>query len=47
MTLDKKTKLYLDLVKNKPVAFGLENGFELLTDIHNEWLRLFYSAKMT
>lgn len=45
MNLDKKTKLYLDLVKNKPIAFGLENGFELLTDIHNKWLKLFLFSK--
>ena len=43
--IDETTKKYLDLVKNKPVAFGLENGFDLLTDIHNEWLKLFLFSK--
>jgi hypothetical protein len=43
--LDERTKKYLDLVKTKPIVFGLENGFTLLTDIHNEWLKLFLFSK--
>lgn len=43
--IDETAKKYLDLVKTKPVAFGLENGFDLLTDIHNEWLKLFLFSK--
>jgi len=39
--MDANAKFYLDLVKKKPVAFGLECGFSLLEDIHNEWLKLF------
>jgi len=46
MNLDKKTKQYLELVKNKPVAFGLENGFNDLQDIHNEWLKMFIFSKV-
>lgn len=34
-------KFYLDLVKKKPVAFGIECGFTDLTDIHNQWLKTF------
>jgi len=44
-TLNQNEKKYLDLVKNNPIAFGLENGFEDLTDIHNEWLRSFLFSK--
>lgn len=40
-TLDDDKKFYLDLVKKQPIAFGIENGFTDLTDIHNEWLKLF------
>ena len=32
---------WLDLVKFKPYAFGLESGFEDLKDIHNEWIKSF------
>ena len=32
---------YLELVKNNPVKFGIESGFEDLTDIHNEWIKSF------
>lgn len=39
------TKDWLDLVKNKPVAFGLETGFKDLTDIHNNWLKSFLLSK--
>lgn len=45
MMIDDKTKRYLDLVKNKPVVFGLENGFNDLREIHNEWLRLIMFGK--
>jgi len=34
-------KRWLDLVKEKPVAFGLESGFVDLKDIHNEWMKKF------
>lgn len=40
-----KRKKWLDLVKRKPVAFGIENGFEDLRDIHNEWLKSFLFAQ--
>ncbi len=43
--LNDQSKKYLDLVKNKPIAFGLENGFNDLQDIHNEWLKLFLFSK--
>lgn len=36
-----EAKFYLDLVKKKPVAFGLECGFTDLKDIHNNWIKLF------
>lgn len=35
------SKEWLDLVKEKPYAFGLEAGFEDLKDIHNEWIKSF------
>lgn len=35
---------WLDLVKEKPIAFGLESGFEDLIDIHNEWIKSFLFA---
>lgn len=35
------TKKWLDLMKYKPVAFGIESGFEDLRDIHNEWIKSF------
>ena len=31
----------LDVVNENPIAFGLENGFTDLAEIHNEWLKLF------
>jgi len=34
-------KEWLDLVKEKPIAFGLESGFTKLTDIHNVWIKKF------
>ena len=34
-------KQWLDLVKHKPYAFGIESGFTDLTDIHNEWIKSF------
>lgn len=43
--LNKEQKKWLDLVKKKPVAFGLENGFNDLKDIHNEWLKSFLFSK--
>ena len=39
--LNHEEKRYLDLVKTNPIAFGLENGFNDLAEIHNEWLKLF------
>ena len=39
--LSSAAKKYLDVVKTNPIAFGLENGFEDLTELHNEWLKLF------
>lgn len=38
-------KQWLDLIKHKPVAFGIETGYEDLTDIHNEWIKSFLFAK--
>lgn len=32
---------YMKLVKEQPVEFGKINGFEDLTDIHNEWIKSF------
>ena len=32
---------WLDLVKEQPVAFGIEAGFTDLVDIHNEWIKSF------
>ena len=34
-------KQWLDLVKHKPYAFGIESGFTDLEDIHNEWIKSF------
>jgi len=39
------TKFYLDLIKKRPVAFGLECGFTDLKDIHNKWIKLFLFNK--
>lgn len=38
-------KQWLDLVKHKPYAFGIESGFTDLTDIHNEWIKSFLFSK--
>ena len=42
-------KQWLDLVKHKPYAFGIESGFTDLEDIHNEWIKsfLFSTEDMT
>lgn len=40
MVANEKQK-WLDLVKYKPVAFGIEAGFKDLGDIHNEWIQSF------
>lgn len=46
MILDKKQML--EFVRDSPVAFGIEGGFDKLADIHNKWIRLFlYSRKDT
>lgn len=44
-TMDKTTKLWLNRVKKKPVAFGHAAGFDKLTDLHNNWLKLFLYSK--
>lgn len=44
-TLTPKVQQWLDLVKHQPVAFGLEAGFDKLTDLHNEWLKLFLYSR--
>ena len=43
MTSDQK--FYLDLIKDKPIAFGIENGFTDLKEINNEWIKLFIHSK--
>lgn len=37
------------IIRYNPIAFGVENGFDKLTDIHNEWLKeyLFGSSDYT
>lgn len=40
-----KEKQWLDLIRKKPYAFGIESGFEDLTDIHNEWIKSFLFSK--
>ena len=40
-----KDKKWLELVKKKPYAFGLESGFNDLTKINNEWIKLFLLSK--
>lgn len=45
MELKEIEKKYLDIVKNKPIAFGLENGFNDLEEMHNEWLKMFMFSK--
>lgn len=40
MITDQK-KQWLDLIKYKPYAFGIEAGFTDLQDIHNEWIKMF------
>jgi hypothetical protein len=32
---------WLELIKTNPIAFGLENGFEDLVEIHNDWIKKF------
>ena len=43
--LDNESKKWLDLVKKRPIAFGIEGGFSDLADIHNKWIRLFLFSK--
>ena len=38
-------KQWLDLVKIKPYAFGVESGFTDLENIHNEWIKTFLFSK--
>ena len=40
-----KERQWLDLLKKKPYAFGIESGFSDLTDIHNEWIKSFLFSK--
>ena len=40
-----KEKEWLELLQKKPYAFGIESGFEDLTDIHNEWIKSFLFSK--
>ena len=40
-----KERQWLDLLKKKPYAFGIESGFADLTDIHNEWIKSFLFSK--
>lgn len=35
----------IDMLNNEPIIFGIEAGFEDLTDIHNEWLKSFLYAE--
>src|SRR5690625_5081468 len=35
----------LKVVKKRPVDFGIKAGFEDLTNLHNDWLRLFLFSK--
>lgn len=35
----------IDMLNNHPIIFGIEAGFEDLTDIHNEWLKSFLFAE--
>lgn len=36
---------WLDLLKYKPYAFGIESGFEDLSEIHNSWIKSFLYAE--
>ena len=45
MKINTREKKWLDLVKKKPYAFGLESGFNDLTKINNEWIKLFLLSK--
>ncbi len=40
-----ETKKWLKMVKEQPVAFGIEAGFKDLTNIHNEWIKSFLYTK--
>lgn len=41
INLSAEAKKYLKVVKRNPIAFGIENGFTDLQEIHNEWLKRF------
>ena len=43
--LNKQQQRWLDTVRKKPIMYGLENGFEDLQEIHNEWIKLFLFSK--
>ena len=40
-----KERQWLELLKKKPYAFGIESGFADLVDIHNEWIKSFLFSK--
>ena len=40
-----KERQWLELLKKKPYAFGIESGFADLIDIHNEWIKSFLFSK--
>ena len=44
-TLSEEQRLWLDLVKKKPVKFGIEAGFVDLVELHNDWLKSFLFNK--
>lgn len=43
--LNQNQKKWLRTVKEKPIMYGLENGFEDLQEIHNKWIKLFLFSK--
>lgn len=36
---------WLNIIKFNPVAFGIEAGFDKLTDLHNDWIKLFVQSR--
>lgn len=40
-----KAEKWLEVIKDKPVIFGVENGFTDLRDVHNDWLKMFLFSK--
>ena len=45
VAMNDTVKTYLKLVKQRPVYFGIEAGFKDLTDLNNEWIKLFLFHK--